>query len=48
MRGETALAEFDRVKPDLVLLDVDMPRLRGTEVCRRIKNNPETMLVPVV
>jgi putative two-component system response regulator len=46
--GEMALAEFHRVQPDLLLLDVNMPRLRGTEVCRRIKSDPETMLVPVV
>jgi putative two-component system response regulator len=46
--GETALAEFARVQPDLLLLDVNMPKLRGTEVCRRIKSNPETLLVPVV
>lgn len=46
--GEMALVEFRRVQPDLVLLDVNMPRLSGIEVCRRIKNNPETMLVPVV
>jgi putative two-component system response regulator len=45
--GETALAEFRRVQPDLLLLDVNMPKLRGTEVCRRIKSNPETLLVPV-
>lgn len=46
--GETALAEFERVRPDMLLLDVDMPKMRGTEVCRRIKSNPETLLVPVV
>jgi putative two-component system response regulator len=46
--GEMALAEFQRAQPDLLLLDVDMPKLRGTEVCRRIKSDPETMLVPVV
>jgi putative two-component system response regulator len=46
--GETALSEFRRVQPDLLLLDVDMPKLRGTEVCRRIKSNPETLLIPVV
>jgi len=46
--GETALAEFSRVQPDLLLLDVDMPKLRGTEVCRQIKSNPETLLVPIV
>jgi len=48
MDGEMALTEFFRVQPDLLLLDVDMPKLRGTEVCRRIKSNPETLLVPVV
>jgi putative two-component system response regulator len=46
--GEMALMEFRRVQPDLLLLDVNMPKLRGTEVCRRIKSNPETLLVPVV
>jgi putative two-component system response regulator len=46
--GEMALAEFGRVQPDLLLLDVNMPKLLGTEVCRRIKSNPETLLVPVV
>src|ERR1700720_3332254 len=46
--GEMALAEFGRVQPDLLLLDVNMPKLLGTEVCRRIKRNPETLLVPVV
>ena len=46
--GEMALAEFKRVLPDLLLLDVDMPKVRGTEVCRRIKSNQETRLIPVV
>ena len=46
--GEMALTEFRRVQPDLLLLDVNMPKLSGTEVCRRIKSNPETLLVPVV
>ncbi len=32
--GEMALSEFFRVQPDLLLLDVNMPKLRGTEVCR--------------
>lgn len=46
--GEMALAEFRRMRPDLLLLDVNMPKMRGTEVCRRIKSSPETCLIPVV
>src|SRR2546425_4802250 len=46
--GENALAEFKRTQPDLLLLDVNMPKLSGMEVCRRLKNNPETFLVPIV
>ena len=46
--GEQALAAFRRLQPDLLLLDVNMPRMSGLEVCRTIKGNPETVLVPVV
>jgi putative two-component system response regulator len=37
-----------RVQVDLVLLDVMMPHLNGFEACEKIKNNPETYLIPVV
>ncbi len=33
---------------DVVILDLNLPRLDGFEVCRRIKSNPETRHVPVV
>src|SRR6267143_2898189 len=46
--GENALAEFQRVQPDLLLLDVNMPKISGMEVCRRLKGNPHTFLVPIV
>lgn len=46
--GEKALTEFQRVQPDLLLLDVNMPKLSGMEVCRRLKSNPQTFLVPIV
>jgi two-component system response regulator RegX3 len=35
--GVTALDEFDRVHPDLVLLDLMLPRLSGIEVCRQLR-----------
>jgi DNA-binding response OmpR family regulator len=38
--GEAALAELERGAPDLVVLDVMLPRLNGFEVCRRIRADP--------
>jgi cyclic di-GMP phosphodiesterase len=46
--GQSALAEFARLQPDLVLLDVMMPDPDGLEVCRRLKSDPNTRLTPVV
>lgn len=46
--GEEALARIAEKSPDIVLLDVMMPGMDGFEVCRRIKENPETAHVPVV
>ena len=46
--GETALEKLVVDIPDLVLLDVMMPGMDGFEVCRRIKGNQETVLVPIV
>ena len=46
--GEEALAKVAAEKPDLVLLDVMMPGISGYEVCKRIRANPETALLPVV
>ncbi|MEW6687911.1 MAG: response regulator, partial [Pseudomonadota bacterium] len=46
--GEEALARIAAEKPDLVLLDVMMPGISGYEVCRRIRSEPATSLLPVV
>jgi class 3 adenylate cyclase len=46
--GEDALTKVATEKPDLVLLDVMMPGLSGYDVCRRIRAEPETALLPVV
>ncbi len=40
--GEETLQVVEEFKPDLLLLDVMMPRLSGFEVCRKIRSNPET------
>ncbi|HTP60756.1 MAG TPA: response regulator [Burkholderiales bacterium] len=46
--GEEALASIAAGPPDLVLLDVMMPGISGYEVCRKIRENPATALLPVV
>jgi two-component system cell cycle response regulator len=46
--GRTALEIADNELPDVILLDVMMPRMDGFEVCRRLKANPRTADVPVV
>jgi two-component system, OmpR family, response regulator RegX3 len=43
--GEAALDEFERAGADIVLLDLMLPKLPGTEVCRRIR---QTSNVPVI
>src|SRR5436190_16440973 len=48
VNGEEALASITKHPPDLVLLDVMMPGLNGYEVCRKIRENPATALLPVV
>jgi putative two-component system response regulator len=46
--GAAALEAVQRHRPDVVLLDVDMPTMDGLEVCRRLKADPGTRLTPVV
>ncbi len=46
--GEEAYENALRVLPDLILLDVRMPRMTGYEVCKKIKSNADTQLIPVV
>jgi adenylate cyclase len=46
--GEEGLATLAAEKPDLVLLDVMMPGISGYDVCRRIRADPATALLPVV
>ena len=46
--GHEALQQVELRRPDVILLDVMMPVIDGFEVCRRLKNNPDTQFIPIV
>jgi len=46
--GEEAYAKAKEILPDLILLDVRMPRMTGYEACEKIKSDPLTERIPVV
>jgi len=46
--GETALIAATEKQPDLILLDVMMPKLDGIEVCRRLKSDPSVPFMPII
>jgi len=46
--GIEALDIVRKKLPDLVLLDVMMPKISGFEVCRRVKNDPQTADIPII
>ena len=45
MDGEEALQKFETEKPDLIILDIMMPKLSGTDVCRKLR---EKSRVPII
>jgi adenylate cyclase len=46
--GEEALAAAKEQLPDLILLDIMMPKLDGVEVCRRLKGDPNLPFMPII
>ena len=46
--GDEALAKAIEIKPDLLLLDIMMPGMSGYEVCRELKNNPDTKGIIII
>ncbi len=46
--GEEALEKVRRIPPDVILLDIMMPRMDGFEVARRLKEEEDTSIIPIV
>lgn len=46
--GLEALEKIQQACPDLILLDIMMPRMSGYELCRKIKADPKTRDIPVI
>jgi two-component system phosphate regulon response regulator PhoB len=48
LRGSEGLEQAQRTRPDLILLDLMLPDLQGTEICKILKNRAETKDIPVI
>lgn len=46
--GEEGLAQVRRLHPDVVLLDIMLPKRNGYEVCQAIKSDPDLRAIPVI
>jgi len=46
--GASALVRVKQDPPDVILLDSDLPKIDGAEVCRQIKTDPATRRIPIV
>ncbi len=46
--GEIALQKVQEFRPDIVMMDIVMPKVNGIEACRKIKTNPLTYAIPVI
>jgi DNA-binding response OmpR family regulator len=46
--GVEAVEKAEAIQPDLIVLDIVMPKLDGYEVCRTLQNDPKTAAIPVL
>jgi putative two-component system response regulator len=46
--GQQAVADAQHIKPDLILMDVEMPEMNGHEACKRLRADPATADIPVL
>ncbi|MFO7818992.1 MAG: response regulator [Halanaerobacter sp.] len=48
LNGEEALKAVASNRPDLILLDIMLPKMNGYEVCKKLKNDPKTAEIPII
>jgi DNA-binding response OmpR family regulator len=48
MDGEEALKKAKAEKPDIIVLDIMMPKMDGYEACKKLKADPQTKTIPVI
>lgn len=46
--GATAIAQAERLLPDLIVLDLELPNVSGFDVARRLRANPDTQFIPLI
>jgi CheY-like chemotaxis protein len=46
--GAAAIAQAERLRPDLIVLDLELPRVSGFDVAKRLRANPETKHIPLI
>jgi K+-sensing histidine kinase KdpD len=46
--GVEAMEKIEKEPPDIILLDIMLPRMDGFELCERVKKDPATMFIPVI
>jgi DNA-binding response OmpR family regulator len=46
--GQEGIDKAEEIKPDLILLDIIMPKKDGWEVCKNLKSNPTTKGIPIL
>ncbi len=46
--GEDALALVGTFRPEIILADIEMPKMNGYQLCERVKQSPETAMIPVI
>jgi CheY-like chemotaxis protein len=46
--GEEALAQIPSFKPDIILADIEMPKMNGYQLCEKVKQDPSTSNIPLI